>query len=48
MAAVAELDAIVSMGELRSEGRAEVVDEGKVVFRAKGLGHPFLAEGGDE
>ena len=44
VAAVAELDAIVSMGELRSEGRAEVVDEGQVVFRAKGLGHPFLAE----
>lgn len=44
VAAVAELDALVSMGELRSDGRAEVVEEKGVVFRAKGLGHPFLGE----
>lgn len=44
VAAVAELDALVSMGELRSEDRAEVVDDKGVVFRSKGLGHPFLGE----
>lgn len=44
VAAVAELDAIVSMGELRSESRAEVVEEKDVLFRANGLGHPFLGE----
>lgn len=48
MAAVSEIDALVSMATFRynepQAGRAEVVDDAEMIYRAKDLYHPFLGE----